>query len=59
MASAETDQPTDAPTDAPLSLLLPFQALNDTELNHFRSGPRMSSCHSQPEVYYGPVSIRM
>lgn len=54
MASPETDQP----TNAPLSPHLPFQALDDTELNHFRSGPRMSSCHSQPQVYYGPVSIR-
>ncbi|KIM48829.1 hypothetical protein M413DRAFT_438003 [Hebeloma cylindrosporum] len=54
MASPQTD----LPTDAPLSSFLPFQALDDAELNHIRSGPRMSSCHSQPQVYYGPVSIR-
>ena len=55
MASEETAQPIDVPLHPPL----PFQTLDDVELNHIRSGPRMSSCHSQPQVYYGPVSIRM
>ncbi|KAF8912005.1 hypothetical protein CPB84DRAFT_742614 [Gymnopilus junonius] len=37
---------------------LPFFQLHGHGYRQVISGPRISSCHSQPKMYYGPVTIR-
>ncbi|KDR73534.1 hypothetical protein GALMADRAFT_142017 [Galerina marginata CBS 339.88] len=60
MASATPDTPptTTTPEDTTSEPQLPFFELGETEYKQVTSGPRISSCHSQPHAYYGPISIR-
>lgn len=37
---------------------LPFTRLEDSEYRQIISGPRVSSGHSHPKAYYGPITIR-
>ena len=38
--------------------ILPFDTLDDQELKPLRSGPRFSSTNANPQLHYGPVTIR-
>lgn len=37
---------------------LPFDSLDDQQLKPLRSGPRFSSTSPNPQVHFGPVTIR-